>query len=91
MVLTFCTRYVLFIIVTGFSLAIGHLASINYQGRLNKNKIQLKRKADELCSEKLTEFAECTSISKAYRDMYLRTPKWRYTGILVISRTPTFF
>ena len=55
MVLTFCTRHVLFIIVTGFSLAVGHLTSINYQAMLNKNwqanKIQLETKADELCSE----------------------------------------
>ena len=38
---------------------------------------------------KLTEFAECTGTSKAYRDTYLRTPKSGYTGIPVISRTPT--
>ena len=37
---------------------------------------------------KLTEFAECTGTSKAYRDTYLRTPKSGYTGIPVISRTP---
>ena len=37
---------------------------------------------------KLTEFVECTGTSKAYRDTYLRTPKSRYTGIPVISRTP---
>ena len=29
---------------------------------------------------KLTEFAECTSTPKAYRDTYLRTPKSGYTG-----------
>ena len=29
---------------------------------------------------KLTEFAECTGTSKAYRDTYLRTPKSGYTG-----------
>ena len=38
---------------------------------------------------KLTEFAEWTGTSKAYRDTYLRTPKSGYTGIPVISRTPT--
>ena len=37
----------------------------------------------------LTKFVECTGASKAYRDTYLRTPKSRYTGIPVISRTPT--
>ena len=92
MVLTFCTRHVLFIIVTCFSLAVGHLNSINYQARLNKNwqafKIQLETKADELCSEKFTEFAEYTGTSKSYRDTYLRTPKSGYTGLPVISRTP---
>ena len=38
---------------------------------------------------KLTEFVECTGTSKAYRDAYLRTPKSGYTGIPVISRTPS--
>ena len=38
---------------------------------------------------KLTEFVECTGTSKAYRDTYLRTPKSRYTGIQLISRTPS--
>ena len=38
---------------------------------------------------KLTEFAECTGTSKTYRDTYLRTPKSGYTGIPVISRTPS--
>ena len=38
---------------------------------------------------KLTEFAESTGASKAYRDTYLRTPKSGYTGIPVISRTPS--
>ena len=37
---------------------------------------------------KLREFVECTGTSKAYRDTYLRTPKSRYTGIPVVSRTP---
>ena len=37
---------------------------------------------------KLTEFAECTGTSKAYRDTYLGTPKSGYTGIPVILRTP---
>ena len=40
---------------------------------------------------KLMEIVEWTDTSKAYRDTYLRTPKSRYTGIPVISRTPNTY
>ena len=41
MILTFCTWPVLFIIVTGFSLAVGHPACTNYQARLNNMDMQI--------------------------------------------------
>ena len=83
MVLTFCTRHILFIIVTGFSSAVEHLTSINYSARLNKNwqanKIQLERKQMNY-APKIDGVCRVYRYVKVYGDTYLRTPKSGYTA-----------
>ena len=90
MILTFCTRPVVFIIVTGFSLAVGHPTSFNFQASLNKywhaNKLQLEKKADKLCTE---NWHSLSSVPVRQKHIAIRISGLLNRDIPVISRTPS--